>query len=242
MAYVYRHVRLDTNQVFYIGIGSGKNYSRAYRKTTRNQFWNRIVAKTNYRVDIIFDDLTWDEARIKEIEFISIYGRRDLGLGTLVNMTDGGDGCVNRVFTERQLESSKRRKTKEWRFKIAESNKGKIISYETRKKISESRIGKSMPDYVKEKISNSIKGENHPNFGKKASNETREKMSNRASNMSIEHKRKIANSRKRIIFDLSTGIFYFGLDDASCAINIGSSNLSKMLNGNHKNKTNMVYV
>lgn len=242
MAYLYRHVRLDTNEVFYVGIGSDKNYNRAYRKTTRNQFWNKISAKTNYRVDIMLDDLTWEEARIKEIEFISMYGRRDLGFGTLVNMTDGGDGCVNRVFTEKQLESSKRKKTEEWKLKISESNKRKIISNETRRKISESRIGKRMPDYVKKKISDKIKGNNHPNFGKTLSDETRKKISIKASSMSIEHKKKISDSRKRILLDLSSGIFYFGIDEASFAINIKSSNLCKMLNGNHRNKTTMIYV
>ena len=40
---IYRHIRLDTNQVFYIGIGSIK---RAYRKTGRNNYWNNITNKT----------------------------------------------------------------------------------------------------------------------------------------------------------------------------------------------------
>ena len=29
MAYVYRHIRLDKNEPFYIGIGSDKEYKRA---------------------------------------------------------------------------------------------------------------------------------------------------------------------------------------------------------------------
>jgi uncharacterized protein involved in tellurium resistance len=32
----------------------------------------------------------WEEACKKETFFISYYGRKDLGLGSLVNMTDGG--------------------------------------------------------------------------------------------------------------------------------------------------------
>ena len=36
MAYVYQHVRLDTNEPFYIGIGSDdKNYQRANNKFNR---------------------------------------------------------------------------------------------------------------------------------------------------------------------------------------------------------------
>ena len=30
MAYVYKHTRLDTNEVFYIGIGSQNKYKRAF--------------------------------------------------------------------------------------------------------------------------------------------------------------------------------------------------------------------
>jgi hypothetical protein len=32
MAYLYRHIRLDKNEPFYIGIGSDKQYKRAYNK------------------------------------------------------------------------------------------------------------------------------------------------------------------------------------------------------------------
>ena len=33
MAYVYRHVRVDKNQPFYIGIGTDNNYKRARNLT-----------------------------------------------------------------------------------------------------------------------------------------------------------------------------------------------------------------
>jgi hypothetical protein len=83
MAYVYRHIRLDTNQPFYIGIGSDRNYSRSYTKKRRNQFWCNVAKKTEFIVEIILDDLSWEEACLKEIEFISLYGRRDIGARVL---------------------------------------------------------------------------------------------------------------------------------------------------------------
>ena len=94
MSYVYRHIRLDKNEPFYIGIGSDKYYKRANRKTTRNNIWNKIVEKTDYEIEILLDDLTWDEACEKEKEFISLYGRIDNGTGILSNLTDGGDGIL----------------------------------------------------------------------------------------------------------------------------------------------------
>lgn len=106
--FIYRHIRLDTNEVFYIGRGKAytrlrrtknsrthgyvERYYRAYCKANRNVFWDRIVAKTEFEVEIIFEA---DDIQLifeKEIEFISLYGRRDLGKGTLVNLSDGGPG------------------------------------------------------------------------------------------------------------------------------------------------------
>ena len=96
MAYVYRHIRKDKNEVFYIGIGTddkGK-YVRAKSKN-RNRYWKRIVDKTIYEIEILFDNISKEEAIKKEIEFIQLYGRRDQNNGTLCNLTDGGEGAVN---------------------------------------------------------------------------------------------------------------------------------------------------
>jgi hypothetical protein len=90
MAYVYRHIRLDTNKVFYVGIGNDLKYQRSKSKYNRNKHWHNVVNKTPIRIDILFDEINYEEAKNKEIEFISLYGRRDFGIGTLVNMTGGG--------------------------------------------------------------------------------------------------------------------------------------------------------
>jgi len=94
MAYLYRHIRLDKNEPFYIGIADDeyKNCERAYSKYYRNKHWHNIINQTNYEVEIVLENLEWKEACEKEIEFIKLYGRKDLNLGPLVNMTDGGDG------------------------------------------------------------------------------------------------------------------------------------------------------
>jgi len=98
---VYRHIRLDTNQPFYIGIG--KTEKRAYAKHQRNKHWHSIVNKHGYKVQIMLDDLTWEEAQQKEREFIQLYGRADLGLGTLANLTNGGDGVLGYKHTEEHI-------------------------------------------------------------------------------------------------------------------------------------------
>ena len=97
MACLYRHIRLDKNEPFYIGIG--KTEQRAYSDKNRNKHWLNI-AKNGYEVEVLFSDLTWDEACKKEIEFILLYGRKDKNTGCLCNMTDGGEGQLNRVISE----------------------------------------------------------------------------------------------------------------------------------------------
>ncbi len=114
MAYLYRHIRLDKNQPFYVGIGSDSHFKRANGKTERSQFWRSIVTKAPYRVDIVMDDLSWEEACQKEIEFIKLYGRRDLSTGCLCNMTDGGEGAFGRslsVETKAKIADSVKRNT-----------------------------------------------------------------------------------------------------------------------------------
>lgn len=90
MAYVYLHKRLDTNVIFYVGIGSDKKYKRAHQKARRTIFWKNITNKTDYEIIIHKDNLTIEESCEEEIRLIKLYGRRDLGLGELVNMDDGG--------------------------------------------------------------------------------------------------------------------------------------------------------
>jgi hypothetical protein len=97
MAIVYRHIRLDTNQPFYIG--AAKNINRAYSRRERNIKWRQIVAKTEYLVEMLFEDIPLEKAYEKEMEFIKIHGREDLGEGTLVNMTDGALGSIRAVVS-----------------------------------------------------------------------------------------------------------------------------------------------
>ena len=129
MAYLYRHIRLDTNQPFYIGIsGKDDNYCRASIKRGRNELWKRIASKTKYEIEILLDNLTENEAKLKEVEFIKLYGRIDLQTGTLANLTDGGDGVLN------------------------ENTKSLM-----RQKISKSSIGKKMSEEAKKKMGNNQK-------------------------------------------------------------------------------------
>lgn len=90
MAIVYIHIGEDNNEIFYVGIG--KSESRAKSKHKRSKFWKDYTEIHGFRCEILFSGISWEEACIKEIELIKFYGRRDLKNGTLVNMTEGGQG------------------------------------------------------------------------------------------------------------------------------------------------------
>ena len=114
-AYVYTHTRLDTNEIFYVGIGTQDNYKRASRAHNRTNYWNNIVKKCGRKVDIVYDNLTWEDACKIEVELIAKYGRVDLGTGTLVNLTAGGEGTLKRITTpETRYKMSIAKKGKKW--------------------------------------------------------------------------------------------------------------------------------
>jgi hypothetical protein len=176
MAYVYKHIRLDTNEVFYVGIGSDdkKHYNRAYSKKNRNKYWHNIVNKTAYLVEIIFNNITWEEACIKEIELIRLYGRKDLNEGSLVNLTYGGEGPYGYIHTtdsREKMSKSKIGKPAHNKGKPG-TNLGKKFSEETRKKMSESSMGNTYSlghkhsEDTKRKQRLEKLGDKNPMFGK----------------------------------------------------------------------------
>jgi len=87
--HVYIHINKENNEVFYVGIG---NNTRPYNKTGRGNEWKKYTESIlfNYDIEILFDNLDYGQASLKEKELIYKYGRKDKGLGTLLNKTDGG--------------------------------------------------------------------------------------------------------------------------------------------------------
>lgn len=152
---LYRHIRLDKNEPFYIGIGSRK---RAHGRSRRSRHWTSIVNKSEYEVEILFDNLTWEQACEKEKEFIALYGRKDIGTGILVNHTDGGEGSPGVV---QSAEANEKRRT--W-------SKNRVFGEETKRKLSLKQIGEKNHMYNR-------KGKDNPTYGLKRSESTRKKLS-----------------------------------------------------------------
>ncbi len=196
MALVYAHIRLDTGEIFYIGRGMSDR--RIVSKSNRNKHWHNIVNKSGYTFEILWQsnpnlskEESWHQAGLKEVELIKKYGRKDLGEGNLVNMTDGGEGIIGKIYTE------------EYRKKLSDSHigiqsgknhplYGKKHSEESRRKISESQIGRKLSKEHRENIS---KG----NAGRIVSDETRRKIG-------IAHSgKKISDDAKQKMRDAKLG-------------------------------------
>lgn len=164
MAYVYKHIRKDTNQVFYIGIGKTKR--RATDRNNRNDRWTKVVNKAGFDVEIVSDGLDWDSACELEKKLIKEYGRADLGEGCLVNMTDGGDGINNYSHSEetRRLMSLLKKNGK-GRDMSGENNPqwGRPLTEEHKQKIRDSKSGKKQSE---EHIRNRIQARLKNKFGK----------------------------------------------------------------------------
>jgi hypothetical protein len=260
MAYVYRHIRLDKNEPFYIGISRKDDhlYKRAHKGTNRNEHWHRIVSKTDYRVEILFDEIDFDSAKQKEIEFIKLYGRSNLNYGTLCNMTDGGEGTVNRINTDKH------------NLAISKANKGKVFSQTHRERLSKNAKNRSediinaqrkrLINIAKNNIGKkqsleSINKRILKNKGKKRSQEFKDRLSLllTGKKMSIEARKKMSESKKgkrtgmgnhqsKIVFNTQNGIFYYSITEAAQSINMPRIGLLGRLNGKIKNKTYLTLV
>ena len=132
--YTYAYLREDKTP-YYIGKGTGK---RIYSTNKRIK-----PPKDKSRIIYLKQNLTEEEAFKHEVYMIDVFGRKDLGTGILVNMTNGGEGASGWVPSEenkKNISDAKKNPSEETRKKISDAKKNP--SEETRKKMSEASKGK----------------------------------------------------------------------------------------------------
>ncbi|MGI9143624.1 MAG: NUMOD3 domain-containing DNA-binding protein [Fluviibacter sp.] len=234
MAYVYRHIRLDKNVPFYIGIGSDHKYKRAYSSHNRNHHWKNITRKTDYKVQIVLDDLTWEEACKKEKELIALY-KRNYENGLLCNLTAGGEGNTNPA--------------PETRYKISISQKGE----------SNNMFGKPKSENWYKSIEN-FKGQGNPNYGKQISEEQKALLrkahlgrkrdpeivakivaANKGRIRSEESRKRISEGVRVQVIDTCTGVIYNTITAAAKANGYNRRTLTAWLSGHLINKSTLTY-
>ncbi|HLO11533.1 MAG TPA: NUMOD3 domain-containing DNA-binding protein [Pseudoneobacillus sp.] len=150
--YVYEYIRLDTNEPFYIGKGSGDRWR--IRNRGKCHFTN-ICNKVPVAVIILHDNL--DEKTAFEYECWYIWQLRDIQGYSLINGTDGGEGLAGYKHNV---------KTKS---KIGNSLKLKCIKRKHLKGKTNPFYGKTHSEDFCKKQSERTKGKNHPHYGKRGS-------------------------------------------------------------------------
>lgn len=125
--YLYRHIRLDKNEPFYIGVGTIRDsnsyhtkYTRAFKWIERPSAWLEIASKTEFDVEILFESPDRNFILEKEREFINIHKSRLFDGGTLVNALSAD--CFSEDYKLFLLNKIKQRKEK------IEKLQGKFIS------------------------------------------------------------------------------------------------------------------
>lgn len=133
----YKYGNLTFNyEPFYIGKGR-RNRINQHLWLSRTKIEKNVVKartikkllkmgfdlKKNFIVKIK-ENITEDESKALEMQYVKCIGRKNIKTGPLLNLTDGGDGCSGMLVR------------KETRELISRKNKGKEIKEETRKKNS----------------------------------------------------------------------------------------------------------
>ena len=225
-AYVYRHTKLGTSEVFYIGVGVQKKFKRARTKDNRNEFWHNVVNKHGFEYEILAKGLNKEDAKELEVLLISEYGRRDLGKGNLVNLTDGGDGTLELSEESCKKISEALRGEKHYLY-------GKSPSEEHLKNMSLSHKGDKNGFYGKTHSEETKEAQRIIKLGKKASKETTDKMSK--SKLEKNHK-----STK--VIDKTTLEVFDSISKAARYYKYPQSTLAEYLRGGKKNKTNLILL
>lgn len=228
---VYKHI--FPNGKVYIGITGRKpedRWENGHGYDRHQTIMKNAIQKygwDNIQHEILYTDLTQEEAEQKEIELIAFYksNQREYGYNIANGGSLSGKHSEETKDKLRKINTGKHH-TEEARKKMSEAKKGeknhnygKHFSEEHKKRISESNSGKLRSEETKKNISESKKGRNHPNYGKKRKTETVEKIIK-------------ANIKK--IKCIETGIVFDGLKNASKEMKISIGGISMVCNGKKK--------
>lgn len=157
---LYKHTSPDGK--VYIGITSMNPLTRwqSGHGYKGNSYFTRAINKygwENFSHEILFDNLTEEEAKQKEISLIAKHKSNQRKYG--FNISSGGESKAGTKISERQKEI------------IRAANIGKIVSKETREKLREaSKRTWANPSHAEHMREINL-GENNPQFGKTRTDE-----------------------------------------------------------------------
>ena len=135
--YTYAWMREDGTPYY---IGKGKN-DRAFRKGSPDPD----------RVLILKNNLSEFDAYKHEMYMISVLGRKDLGTGILINLTNGGEGFSGFVFTEEVKQKMRKPKSEDHKQATSDASKKLWEDPKFREKCLSARVKSQQTDEYKEK-------------------------------------------------------------------------------------------
>lgn len=220
---VYKHT--TPNGKVYIGVtmneperrwqgGQGYKYHPHFFNAIKKYGWDNI------KHDILYENLTKEQAELKEIELIALYKSNNREFG--YNVANGGN--------------TKGKTSEETKIKISNSLKGHYVSEDCRRKMSEK---------AKLRV-----GEHSPNYGKKMTEERKRKISEKLKGFkhSEETKMKMRGLHSgenhpccRPIFCVSTGEFFEYTKKAADKYKIQRANIIKCCKGERKTAGGLVW-
>jgi hypothetical protein len=158
--YTYLWLREDGTP-YYVGKGHGNRAFDWHKRIGRPPSHDRIIIQAH---------LSEEDAFAAEVFLIAFYGRKDLGTGCLVNLTDGGEGPAGQVMPEsfRKFHSAR-----------LKANPFKPHPPEVLKRISQKLKGRKMSASFCEK-NRARMTTNNPFKGRKHSEESRRIMSEKS--------------------------------------------------------------
>jgi hypothetical protein len=87
--YTYAYLREDGTP-YYIGKGKGKRINQPHYRSNKSKV--KVPLPPKERRLFLKQNLTEEEAFKHEVYMVAVFGRKDLGTGILLNMSDGGKG------------------------------------------------------------------------------------------------------------------------------------------------------
>lgn len=222
--YHYGDFKFDY-EPFYVGKGKGYRIKNTTLDLRTNYFKTKKIKKLNRNnIEIIkiklFENIDNDEAIQKEIMLIKTIGRRNLNMGPLVNLTDGGEGLSGFVYTEETLK------------KRSKSQTGEGNGF----------FGHKHTEENKKKHSLLVRGKSHPMYGKKHTEESIKKLKehrkNKISNDIIKESCQKFN-KSVLMFNLNMDFIkeFSSVKECSKETGINESIISKCCRGDIKSPT-----